>query len=69
MLILLYKSKKELKGEIGKPLKYRETSIFGPEYKENGSFFGSNRPSITGIRGREFYAKVQMKDGKIEKVS
>lgn len=69
MLILLYKSKKELKGEIGKPLKYRETSIFGPEYKENGSFIGSNRPSITGIRGREFYAKVQMKDGKIEKVS
>lgn len=69
MLILLYKSKKELKGEIGKPLKYRETSIFGPEYTDNGSFIGSNRPSITGIRGREFYAKVQMKDGKIEKVS
>lgn len=69
MLILLYKSKKELKGEIGKPLKYRETSIFGPEYTNNGSFIGSNRPSITGIRGREFYAKVQMKDGKIEKVS
>lgn len=69
MLILLYKSKKELKGEIGKPLKYRETSIFGPEYMENGSFIGSNRPLLTGIQGREFYAKVQMKDGKIEKVS
>ena len=32
MLIFNYKSKKELKENIGKPLNYTETSMFGPEY-------------------------------------
>ena len=68
MMLLLYPSKKELKENIGKPLKYRETSMFGPEYKENGSFTGANRPSITGI-GREFFATVTMENGLIKKVS
>lgn len=68
MMILLYKSKKDLKAEIGKPLKYRETSIFGDEYVKNGSFVGCNRPTITRIKGREFFAEVTMKDGLIEKV-
>jgi len=69
MMIFLYKSKKELKENIGKPLKYRETSIFGNQYTDNGTLTGSNRPQITGIKGREFFANVTMKDGKIEKVS
>lgn len=69
MMIFLYKSKKELKENIGKPLKYRETSMFGDEYKSTGTLTGSNRPQITGIKGREFFANVTMKDGKIEKVS
>lgn len=69
MLILLYKSKKELKEQIGKPLRFRETSVFGPEYKRDGVVTGSNRPSITGIKGREFFANVTMKNGLIEKVN
>jgi len=69
MMILLYKSKKLLKEAKGQKLKYRETSLFGPEYKDNGSFCGSNRPTISGTGGKEFFATVTMKDGLIEKVS
>ena len=69
MMIALYPSKKVLKENIGKRLKYRETSMFGSEYKSNGRFAVCNRPSITGIKGREFFAEVTMKDDLIEKVS
>ena len=69
MMIFNYVSKKELKENIGKSLNYTETSFFGPEYKDNGTFVGCNRPSITGIKGREFFAEVTMKNGLIEKVS
>ena len=69
MMIVHYKSKKELKGQVGQPLKYTETSVFGPEFKHNGTFCGSNRPQITGAGGREFFASITMKDGLIEKVS
>jgi len=62
MMILNYESKKQLKGAIGAPLNYTETSMFGPEYKSNGRFAGCNRPSITGNGTREFFAEVQMKD-------
>ena len=68
MMIMHYRSKKELKENIGHELLYTETSIFGPEYKENGTFCGSNRPAITGSKGREFFASVTMKDGLISKV-
>lgn len=68
MMLLLYSSKKELKENIGQQLLYTETSFFGPEYKENGTFVGSNRPTITGIKGREFFAEVTTKDGLIEQV-
>jgi len=68
MLILHYTSKKSLRECIGKPLHYRETSMFGAEYKPNGNFCGSNRPQITGIKGREFFASVTMRDGLIAKV-
>lgn len=67
MLILNYPSKKNLKEQIGKPLNYIETSIFGEEYKPNGTFCGANRPHITGM-GREFFAEVTMKNGLIFKV-
>ena len=33
-----YKTKKELKENIGKSLRYVETSMFGEEYKPNGTF-------------------------------
>lgn len=67
MLILYYNSKKDLKANIGKPLSYDETSMFGPEFKRDGKLTGSNRPHITGM-GREFFAQVTMRDGLIAKV-
>jgi hypothetical protein len=67
MLIFLYKSKKELKENIGKTLKYRETSLFGNEYEPNGELLGSNRPHITGL-GREFFAVVKLENNIIKSV-
>ena len=69
MLVTGYKSKKELKENVGKPLQYRETSLFGPEYRDNGTFVVAHRPAITGLAGREFFAQVTMKDGLIYKVN
>lgn len=59
-----YKTKKDLKAAIGQPLRYVETSAFGPEYKANGTF------AVVGPSPyeRKWYAEVTMKDGKIEKV-
>lgn len=68
MLIFDYPSKKDLATHVGKPLRFRETSVFGPEYKPNGLLTGCNRPHITGHK-REFFANVLMKDGLIAKVS
>ena len=67
MIILDYPSKKVLREEVGHPLRYIETSMFGPEYLKNGTFFGANRPSVTG-QGRDFCAKVTMENGLIAKV-
>lgn len=67
MLIFVYPSKKDLKASIGKPLNYMETSMFGPEYKENGVITGANRPHITR-QGREFFANVTMENGLIKAV-
>jgi hypothetical protein len=67
MLVFNYESKKQLKECIGKPLRYIETSIFGPEYLDNGVLTGANRPHITG-RGREFFANVTMANGLIVSV-
>jgi len=66
-MIVHYPSKKALKENVGKALKYTETSAFGPEYKSNGTFTVANRPHITGI-GREFFASVTMENGLINKV-
>jgi hypothetical protein len=68
MMIAMYSSKKDLKASIGQELNYRETSAFGAEYQPNGTFPVSNRPSITKIKGREFFAEVTMKNGLIAKV-
>ena len=69
MLILNYKSKKELKEQIGKHLDYTETSMFGPEYKPDGVIVGSNRPYTTNNEGREFFAEVTLKNNLIKKVN
>jgi hypothetical protein len=60
-----YKTKKSLKESIGRPLNYSETSMFGPEYKENGSF------CVVGpsAQDRKWFASVTMVDGKINKVT
>lgn len=67
MLIFDYPSKKELAACVGQKLRFRETSVFGPEYDPNGFLTGCNRPHMTGHK-REFFANVQMKDGIIAKV-
>ena len=64
MIVFNYPSKKVLKENIGQPLQYIETSMFGPEYVSDGQLTGANRPHITGI-GREFFATVTMSGGKI----
>ena len=69
MLILNYKSKKELKSNVGKTLNYTETSMFGDEYKPNGVVVGSNRPYSTNNEGREFFAEVTLKKNLIKKVN
>jgi len=68
MLIFNYPTKKVLKESIGKPLRHTETSLFGAEYRDNGSLTGCNRPHLTGYK-REFFANVVMQDGLIAKVS
>jgi hypothetical protein len=67
MIVFNYPSKKELKANIGQPLRYIETSMFGDEYVSDGTLTGANRPHITG-RGREFFANVTMAGGLIKAV-
>jgi len=67
MLVFDYPSKKVMKECIGQRLKYRETSLFGEEYKSNGRLVGCNRHHITEHK-REFYAEVRMENGVIAQV-
>ena len=69
MMLFNYVSKKELRENIRNNLNYTETSISGEEYRSNGKFVGSNRPHITGLKGRESFAEVTMRDDKIVKVA
>lgn len=67
MLVVRYISKKALKESVGNPLRYIETSMFGPEYKPDGVLTVAHRPHITG-KGREFFAQVTMENGLIKSV-
>lgn len=60
-----YKTKKELKAAVGQPLRYTETSMFGPEYKVDGKFAVVG-PSATE---RKWFAEVTMEGGIIKKVT
>jgi len=60
-----YKSKKDLKAAVGQPLRYVETSFFGLEYKENGTFCVVGPSPIQ----RKWFASVTMVNGLIAKVS
>jgi hypothetical protein len=65
MLAASYKTKKELKAAVGKPLHYVETSFFSPEYTPNGKF------AVVGPSPyeRKWYAQVVMENGLVKKVS
>ena len=65
MLAASYKTKKNLKAAIGKPLRFIETSVFGEEYKKTGQF------AVVGPSPyqRKWYASVVMVNGLISKVS
>jgi hypothetical protein len=65
MMGATYKTKKDLKAAIGQPLRYIETSFFGPEYKSDGTFCVVG-PSPTE---RKWYAQVTMVNGLIAKIS
>lgn len=60
-----YKTKKELKENIGKPLRYIETSLFGSEYTPNGTFCVVGPDPYTK---RSWYASVTMENGLIKTV-
>lgn len=64
MLGASYPTKKALKAAVGQPLRYIETSFFGPEYRETGLLTVVG-PSPTS---RKWFAQVTMRDGKIASV-
>jgi hypothetical protein len=64
MIQVFYKSKKELKESVGKPLIYQETSMFGEEFKRDGKFCVAD-----GSPKRKWFAQVTMSEGKIAKVA
>ena len=65
MLGASYKTKKALKASAGQPLRYVETSIFGPEFKEDGVLTVVGPDPYTK---RDWYANVTMEKGLIKKV-
>ena len=60
--LINYKTKKDLKSNIGQELNYKETNIFKNEYKENGTVIGCNFD-------RSFCAKITTENNIIKKVS
>ena len=57
-----YKTKKELKNNIGNELDYIETNIFGNEYKDNGTVIGCDV-------NRKFFAKITIENNIIKNVN
>ena len=60
-----YPTKKVLKEAIGQPLRYVETSMFGSEFKLDGTF------CVVGpdaYNNRKWYAEVTMRNGVIKSV-
>jgi hypothetical protein len=60
-----YPTKKALKAEIGRPLRYIETSMFGPEYRADGKLTVVGPDPYTK---RTWFATVTMCEGIIVKV-
>ncbi len=65
MMAASYKTKKLLKENRGQELRYQETSLFGLEFKSDGTF------CVVGPSPyqRNWFAQVTMKDGLIAKVT
>ena len=61
-----YKTKKELKAAVGERLSYVETSLFGEEYTNNGTFCLVGPCAYTN---RKWFAEVTMKEGFIARVT
>jgi len=59
-------TKKELKAKKGQEPPFQETSMFGPEYKGQDGKYAVVGPSPYM---RKWYATVEVKDGKVSKVS
>jgi hypothetical protein len=57
-----YKTKKDLKNNIGQELNYTETNIFKDEYTPNGIVIGCDL-------NRKFFAKITIENNIIKKVS
>jgi hypothetical protein len=68
-MLALYPSKKDLKAAVGQPLKFRETSAFGAEYRADGRLTVAGRPHLSPVCKREFFAEVVMEGGKIKSVT
>ena len=64
MMAASYKTKKALKESVGQSLRYVETSMFGLEYKANGTFCVVGPAPYV----RKWYSQVTMQDGKIARV-
>jgi len=60
-----YRYKKDLKASIGKPLNYVETSMFDPEYTDDGRFVVVGPDAY---RKRSWFATVTMENGIIAMV-
>ena len=65
MLGANYPTKKALRLAVGQPLRHEETSMFGPEYRDNGQIVVVGPSPYT----RKWYAQVVMTNGLIAKVS
>lgn len=64
MIAALYKTKKECREHIGRPLRYRETSLYGNEFTPDGQIVVVG-PSETE---RKWYGQIVMENGLIKKV-
>ena len=64
MLAASYPTKKACKEAIGKPLRYVETSMFGAEYKGDGTY------TVVGPSpyDRKWYGNITVTNGVISKV-
>jgi hypothetical protein len=65
MLGVNYKSKKEIKENIGKLLHYIETSMFGAEFKSTGE---NTVVGPDAYNNRKYFATVTTENGIIRKV-